>query len=359
MNILLIRLSSMGDVIHVLPALRALRISFPKATIGWVVEDAHAQLLSGLPEIDRLYVISKRRSHGSWKEQWNLAREMRSRLREVHWDVAIDFQGLWKSLRVARWSGAKRLLGYAPNPEKTHWFYTDKVPLPTMNRHAVDRHLDLIGLLGCSVRYASYRGEFERDFTLPIQPSHRMKADEILSGLKLPADQPRVLLNFSARKPANQWGPGRFAELADRLLQEGLSPVLTGGPDDHDGEKVILDLLGKPLPSLVGKCGLLDLAAVMARFDVLVTGDTGPMHVAVCAGLPVVAVFGAANPVRTGPYSPTAVVLQEPYQCQPCYRRECKFKQHPAPCMVDITAEQVLQEVNRFCLRPSSRSLSL
>lgn len=359
MNILLIRLSSMGDVIHVLPALRALRTSFPKATLGWVVEDTHAQLLSGLPEIDRLYVVSRSRSHGSLKGQWHLAREMRSRMRQVPWDVAIDFQGLWKSLRVARWSGAKKILGYTPSPEKTHWFYTDTIRLQTMNRHAVDRHLDLLGLLGCSVRYASHRGEFERDFSLPIQPAHRMKADELLSGLKLLPGQPRVLLNFSARKPANQWGYTRFAELADRLLQEGFSPVLTGGPEDHEGEKAILDLLGKPLPSLVGKCGLLDLAAVMTQFDVLVTGDTGPMHVAVSAKLPVVAIFGPANPARTGPYSPTAVVLQEPFHCQPCYLRECKFKQHPAPCMLEITAEQVLMEVKRMCLNrlPESHTL--
>jgi heptosyltransferase I len=349
MNILIIRLSSMGDVIHVLPALRALRTSFPDATLGWVVEDAHAQLLSGLSEIDRLYVISRSRSHGSWREQRVLAREMRSRLREIEWDVAIDFQGLWKSLRVARWSGAKRILGYAPSSEKTHWLYTDRVRLATMDRHAVDRHLDLLGVLGCSVRYASHRGEFERDFSLPVQPSHRVKAEEVLFSLSLPPGQPRVLLNFSARKPANQWGHERFAELANRLIEEGFAPVLTGGPDDREGERAILELVGKPLPSLVGKCGLLELAAVMTHFDVLVTGDTGPMHVAVCASLPVIALFGPANPVRTGPYSPTAVVLQEPYQCQPCYLRDCKFKQQPPPCLLEITAEQVLQEVRMIC----------
>ncbi len=349
MNILLIRLSSMGDVLHVLPALRALRTSFPEATLGWVVEDAHAQLLSGLPELDRLYVVARARSHGGWRERRALAKEMRSRLREVRWDVAIDFQGLWKSLMVARWSGAERILGYAPSPEHTHWFYTDKVHLPTLDRHAVDRHLDLLGTLGCAVRYASHRGEFRRDFSLPIQPSQRAKAEEILTGLDLPAGRPRVLLNFSARKPANQWGVERFAELANLLIGEGYAPVLTGGSDDREGEKAILEAVGRPLPSLVGKCNLLELAAVMTHFDVLVTGDTGPMHVAVSAGLPIVALFGPANPVRTGPYSPSAVVLQEPFHCQPCYARECKFKQLPPPCMIEITADQVLLEVLKAC----------
>lgn len=339
----------MGDVIHVLPALRALRTAFPEATLGWVVEDVHAQLLSGLPELDRLYVIPRAKSHGSWRQRRQLAREMRTRLREVHWDVAIDFQGLWKSLIVAWWSGADRILGYAPSPEKTHWFYTDKVVLPTMDRHAVDRHLDLLGALGCPVRYASHRGEFERDFSLPIQPAHRSKVEGLLKAMDLPPGQPRVLLNFSARKAANQWGPQRFAELADLLQTEGFTPVLTGGPDDRDGEKVILDLVGKPLASLVGKCGLLELAAAMQHFDVIVTGDTGPMHVAVSAGLPVVALFGPANPVRTGPYSPSAVVIQEPFECQPCYTRGCKFKQQPPPCMAEITTEQVLIEVKRAC----------
>ncbi len=140
MNILLVRLSSLGDILHVLPSLRALRQSFPGARLGWVVEDSFKDLLSGLPELDHLYILSRERSRGSWKEQLQLGREMKSRLQQVPWDVAIDFQGLWKSLRVCRWARAKRVLGYSPSPERTHFLYTDPVPLPSMDRHAVDRH---------------------------------------------------------------------------------------------------------------------------------------------------------------------------------------------------------------------------
>ena len=108
----------MGDVIHTLPALRALRRSFPDSTIGWVVEDNHAEVLSGLPEIDRLYILPRKRLKSGWRSRFRLAGEMKTRMREVRWDVAIDFQGLWKSLMVARWSGARRRLGYAPSHEK-------------------------------------------------------------------------------------------------------------------------------------------------------------------------------------------------------------------------------------------------
>jgi lipopolysaccharide heptosyltransferase I len=346
MNILLIRLSSLGDVLHVLPALRALRTSFPTATLGWVVEDAFATLLYGLPELDHLYVLSRAKSH-SWWHHRSVATDMRHRLRTVKWDLAIDFQGLWKSLRIARWSGARQIVGYAPSSEHTHWFYTDQVRLPTMDRHAVDRHLDLVSALGCSVRHAHQRDEFERDLSLPLLPEHHRQAKEIVSSLNLPSDRPCILLNFSARKPSNRWGNERFCQLAQTIYEEGMTPVLTGGPADLNDAVEIQRLSGGELPSLVGKCTLPELAALMPHFDVMVTGDTGPMHIAALMGLPVIALFGPANPVRTGPYSTRAVVLQERRSCLPCYARQCKFKKEPPPCMLDLSVELVQSEIRR------------
>lgn len=354
MNILLVRLSSLGDILHVLPSLRALRQSFPSATIGWVVEDSFQDLLSGLPELDRLYILSRSRSHGSWREQSQLGREMKNRLQEIPWDVAIDFQGLWKSLRICNWANAKRTLGYAPSPEKTHHFYTDPVRLPSMDRHAVDRHLDLVSTLGCSIHSASYRGEFHRDFSLPLTPANRSCAEVILTELDLPAGAPRVLLNFSARKPANRWGVDRFAELADALHQKGIIPVLTGGPDDREEAREILERVSTPLRSIVARGRLLDLAALMPSFDAVITGDTGPMHIAVAMQVPVVALFGPANPVRTGPYSPDAVVLQMARDCQPCYARHCKFKKQPPPCLTDISVDYVVSTILETLQQKSS-----
>lgn len=345
MNLLILRLSSMGDVIHTLPALRALRASFPDATIGWVVEDAHSTVLRGLPEIDRLYLLDRARMRGGWRARRTLAAEMKERLRAVRWDVAIDFQGLWKSLLVARWSGAQRILGYSPSPERTHWLYTDRVHLPTMDRHAVDRNLDLIAALGASVRHADSRTEFERDFTLPVGPGDEGRAIEILQTLNPPDSSPRILLNFSARKEANRWGTKQFAMLARRLLEEGCFPILTGGPDDLVEEQEIQSIAGAAIPSIVGKCNLMQLAALMKRVDLLVTGDTGPMHIAAAMHLPILALFGPANPVRTGPYSPSSQVIQKPRDCQPCYARHCKFGEEPPPCLLDITVEEVMNEI--------------
>jgi len=353
MNILLVRLSSMGDVIHTLPAFRALRDSFPEATLGWAVEDSHSELLSGLPGLDHLYIVSRKRMKNGWKSRLDLAREMRGLMREADWDLAIDFQGLWKSLWVARWSGAKRIAGYAPSPEKTHWFYSDRVRLPSMDRHAVDRNLDLIASLGASVRHAETRSDFERDFSLPITPSHRMKASSLLAELQVENGAKRILLNFSARKPANRWGAEGFANLACALRERGYSPILTGAPGEEGEAEAVQPSLDNPIPSLVGKCSLLELAAVMEKAVALITGDTGPMHVAVSVGLPVVALFGPANPVRTGPYSPSAVVLQKPRECQPCYGRHCKFGQEPPPCMLDISVEEVVERVEEVLGLPS------
>ncbi|MCA9417151.1 MAG: glycosyltransferase family 9 protein, partial [Candidatus Omnitrophica bacterium] len=265
MNLLILRLSSMGDVIHTLPALRALRQSFPDATIGWVVEDAHSTVLRGIPEIDRLYILNRSRLKGGWNEKRLLAKEMKSRLREVEWDVAIDFQGLWKSYLVARWSKATRILGYAPSPEKTHWLYTDPVRLPTMDRHAVDRNLDLIQTLGASVRHAETRTDFRRDFSLPVSPGDETAAEQVLTSLGVPPGNPKILLNFAARKEANKWGTRRYASLAKALLEEGMTPILTGGPSDVEEAKEIQNLIGEPVPSIVGKCNLMQLAAIMER----------------------------------------------------------------------------------------------
>lgn len=345
-NVLILRLSSMGDVIHTLPALRALRTSFPSAQIGWVVEDAHASILSGLEEIDRLYILPRKRMRKGWRGWWEVREDLRARLRQVSWDIAIDFQGLWKSLLVARWSGAKRIFGYAPSPERTHWFYSDRVHLLTMDRHAVDRNLDLVAALGASVRHAYSRSDCERDFTLPIGPGDRQEAADLLASLQLPDGKRRVLLNFSARKPANQWGSERFAELARRLRETGMVPILTGGPDDTALEEEIQSRIDTPVPSIVGKCSLLQLAAFMKHMDALVTGDTGPMHIAVSAGLPMVALFGPANPVRTGPYAPDSVVLQKLRNCQPCYGKTCKFGQQPPPCLLDISVQEVLDRIS-------------
>ncbi len=356
MNLLILRLSSMGDVIHTLPALHAIRQSFPEATIGWVVEDAHSAVLKGIPEIDRLYILDRSRLKGGWSSRKRLAKEMKSQLRDLDWDIAIDFQGLWKSLLVARWSKARRIVGYAPSSEKTHWFYSDPVRLPTMERHAVDRNLDLVETIGAKIRRAESRTEFERDFPLPLGSGDYTAANDLLASLEIPDGVPKILLNFSARKEANKWGTKQYARLAHALKEEGMSPILTGGPADVEEEKEIQTLSGEPIPSVVGKCNLMQLAAFMNRMDVFVTGDTGPMHIAAAMKLPIVALFGPANPVRTGPYAPDSVVLQKPRDCQPCYARHCKFGEEPPPCLLDITVEEVVETIQSQLLERGSAS---
>ncbi|MCA9412171.1 MAG: glycosyltransferase family 9 protein, partial [Candidatus Omnitrophica bacterium] len=130
-------------------------------------------------------------------------------------------------------------------------------------------------------------------------------------------------------------------------LEEGMTPILTGGPSDIEEEQEIQNLIGAPVPSIVGKCKLMQLAAIMERADLLVTGDTGPMHIAAAMELPIVALFGPANPVRTGPYAPDSIVFQKPRDCQPCYARHCKFGEEPPPCLLDITVEEVVGEIQK------------
>jgi lipopolysaccharide heptosyltransferase I len=351
-NVLIVKLSSLGDVIHTLPAAQAIRAAWPHCRLGWVVETDQASLLHRQPFLDEVVEWDRRR-WGSWPG-------FLRRLRRTRWDVAIDFQGLFRSGLVTFLSGASRRVGYSPGRELAHWFYTDGVPIDGLRRHAVDRYLDLAGRLGTPLpggleaapgAVHEPRGAPSSDgtalFPLPSSEEDRAAVRLWLQRHGYQADRHRlVVLNPHSRRDANRWPPDQFAGLARGLLANpAIRVVLAGGTVARATCDRIAGQLGDGVWRADGAFSLPRTAALFREAGVVVTGDTGPMHMAVAVGTPVVALFGPTSPQLTGPYAADAIVLDKQIECAPCLERRCPLKYDPPKCMELITVEEVYDAV--------------
>jgi lipopolysaccharide heptosyltransferase I len=364
-NVLIVKLSSLGDVIHTLPAAQALRTRFPQARLGWAVESAHAAVLAGQPFLDEVIVWQRGRRGG-------LASFVR-RLRRTRWQLAVDFQGLFRS-GLASWaSGAKQRVGFGRRREFAHWWYTERVPMLPAEAHAVERSLELARWLGaefaapppqrayvqagCAAGTRQSSGGVPtpfapaRWFPLYPGPTHRAEAEGWLRQHGLARlSQPLVLLHPHCRKPANVWPAARFAALARTLMARGCKVVLIGGLAAQEA----CGAVAAAAPGVLradGRLSLLGSAVLMGSSAVVVTGDTGPMHIAAAVGTPIVALFGAASPLRTGPYTDRAEVITATLPCQPCFGRYCRLGYVQPACMELITVPKVLAAVERALAR--------
>lgn len=339
-RILMVKLSSLGDVLHTLPAGQLLRAALPDAHLGWVVERSHADLLERQPWLDERLVWER----GSRGAGIQLVRQLRA----ARWDVAIDFQGLLRSALIARLSGARQVFGHAPTKEHAHWLYHRRIPLATMDRHAVDRSLDLatavVERLGArSLGLPPSRPRF------PLFPADadREAVDCWLAERGYRQGDRLVLLNPHCRKAANRWPTERFTALAAKLLTvPGVRVAVVGS----GVARAVCDAIAAPLADRIwradGVFGLLAASELIRRADAFVTGDTGPMHIAAAVGAPIVALFGPANPLRTGPYTDQAQVIYKRLECSPCYARDrCPLGHATPACLAEIGAHEVYAAV--------------
>jgi lipopolysaccharide heptosyltransferase I len=291
MRLLIVRLSSLGDVIHALPiAANAKRAG---AEVAWLVEPAYRGILEANPDVARVFVADTkrwRRSPFAPGTASDLARLGRS-LREFAPDRTLDAQGLWKSALLARSAGAP-VIGFAAadRKEPASALLCDEPVRPFPGGHVVDRNLALAEAAGIPIRYRSPDAGF-----LLRRPS-----PEAVSFL---ADQPTPFAVYhpGAGRPEKTWGEARFAALAELLsAAAGLSPVVSWGPGDEERALRMAALLpgARVLPLLP----LEGLAQIAARASLFVAGDTGPLHLADALGVATLALFGPTDPVRNGPY---------------------------------------------------------
>lgn len=341
-SILIVKLSAIGDVVHSLPLLESLRKNFPAAKIDWVVEEESSQIIDAHKCIDRV-IVSRRKS---WQRRFFKKGERSTALGEIfrflrelrseEYDLVIDLQGLFKSGILTGLSRGKRKIGASGGREGSPLFLTER-PYPVdYDQHAVDRYLKIIEYLQCHQN--SWEG------MIPIRDSDRRAVDQLVfgNGIQHPTF---VAINPMARWVTKLWDLHRFANLADRLQKElSCRVVFTGSGDDRVYVGKIIDRMeGKPV-NLTGLTTLKELAYLYSRCGLLVSTDTGPMHIAAAMGCPVLALFGPTAPWRTGPYGDAHGVIREEIDCGPCFKKRCSH----VTCMKNISVEEVFDRAKTF-----------
>ncbi len=320
-KILIVKPSSLGDIVHSLPFLNALSKCFPEAKIHWVVAQGFEELLEGHPMIHKLWIIKK----DSWKNiryAGHTIREVNLLFRELKqekYDLVIDLQGLLRSGVITSATGSPVRIGFKEAREGSRIFYTHTVK-GGKNIHAVDRYLNIAGFLGCDVAEISF----------PFPPLRS-------SSSFIP--HPSSFGNFAVLVPGARWKTKRwpaeeFARLASRLP---MKTVIVGSEGDSDIAEMIVSRSDGKAVSFAGKTELVDLIDMMRRAQFVVSNDSGPMHIAAALGIPVFAIFGPTDPARTGPYGPGHTIIRSNAPCAPCFRRSC----NDVKCMKGISADQV------------------
>ena len=327
-RLLVVKTSSIGDVIHALPVVQAIKEAAPRLTLGWVVRRRCADVLRGNPFIDRLYVMPDRPSLGE-------LRALRAELRADRYEIALDMQGLFLS-GLATWlSGAPVRAGWDRNREANALFLTHPIiPGRARDRHEVDLLYGFAEALGVHVAHP----EFTPQTYLAAEGAGR--AGEWLAGLP----RPRIALNVGASRAYKRWPVERWASVARALTISGSGVVFVGDRNDAQAVAEILPGLAAGYVDLAGETTLRELASVLAACDLLVTADTGPMHIAVAVGTPVVALFGATDPARHGPYGARNVVLHDPAPGAVVPGKR-PSDEAGAACLARITPEDVLAAV--------------
>lgn len=335
MNILIVKLSAIGDVIHTLPSLTALRKLYPEAHITWVVEEAAADIVKNHPGLDAV-LVSRRKSWIKYFRKGKIYRALREiqaflkELRRRPYDLVIDFHGLLKSALIVLLSGGKRKLGYASLQELSGLFYNEKIP-EDMNKHAVDRYLDFPRYLGAKTG--------RPEFTLPSDNTAQAKVQSLLEKHHL-EDKKFVAVNPVAYWETKLWDNEKFARLADAIKTKLNVEVVFTGSDKESIEEIVALMKSKTV-NLGGETTLPELACLYKKAQLVITTDSGPMHLAAAAGIPVIALFGPTDPQRTGPYGEGHTIIRADLPCSPCFLKKCPTKK----CMRDISPEQVFTVV--------------
>lgn len=334
-KILIIKPSSLGDVIHALPFLQVMRDSFPLAKLDWVIARGIDGILEGHPMVNRLVIIDK----DSWKHLRNASstflewRWLLHDLRHEGYDLVIDLQGLLRSGLLARATGAPFRLGFEEAREGSTLLYTHRIR-GGEDVHAVDRYLRIASALGLDVS--------ETGFPMPL-----FKESPQVSAIKREAGTYAVIAP-GARWTTKKWPAERFGAVASMLP---VNSVIAGAMSDREASQTIEALSGGKARSVAGKTTLKELVSLIKDAEVLISNDSGPMHIAAALRKPVVAVFGPTNPGRTGPYGPGHLIVQADVSCAPCYKKHCKGM----ACMDRVSVAQVCDGVKRILDRKEHR----
>lgn len=336
MKILLVRLGALGDIVHAIPVAVALRQTYPDARIDWLVSAKHSDILDLVPALSGRIVVNDRGGASGGSTLMGALRE----IRRVEYDVAIDLQGLIKSAVMARASGARRVIGFNARYAReslARLFYTEThdpggagLYAPSETRHVVTINLGLLAPLGIQVARPS--------FDLSVTTSAAVAAAIQKVGGHF------ALLNTGAAWPNKRWPPSHLGALARALrARHGLGSIVLWGPGERAlGDEVVA--LAEGAAVLAPQTTIADVAALAAQASVMVSGDTGPTHIASAVGTPLVGIYGPTRPERNGPLGEDDESVSRASVCVCHHLRQCRRERM---CLLDIDVEEVLAAVER------------
>ena len=342
-RILLIKPSSLGDVVRTLPILAGLRQRYPHAQISWMLRPDCAQLIRGAAALDEIIEFDRRR-FGKMLYNWAAASEWRrflKYLRARRFDLVLDLQGLLRSGFMSWACRTPVRVGFAQAREFASLFYTHRIPAPPQPEHVVETYWRFAEFLGF--------GTTSKVFAVPIPDSARQTAQTLLGAQTWSPTGGYAVLLPGGTEPAKCWPAERFGALATHLAQDyDMAVVLLGaGRREQAVAALVNHRANESTINLVGKTSLKEAAAILERARVVVGNDSGPLHIAAALAVPTVGLYGPTNPYVVGPYGQMDGLVQT--GAQTCRRgRYSHRKEHQMP---NISVEQVLKAVERKLAR--------
>lgn len=322
---LIVRLGSLGDVIHAIPVAAALRDRYPDARIDWLSDPRYVELLALVRGVDTVVPVDTRRVAPVLRT----VRELRRR----RYDAVIDLQGLVKSALLARVCGAARTIGFPAGHLRepvARSFYTE-TPEPGAARHVIAKNLALAAALGADTSRIVF----------PIAIPSSAVAERMASEA---GDGGYVLVNPGAAWPNKRWPPDRFGAAAASMRERyGLRSLVLWGPGEESLAAAVV-AASAGAADVAPATTIRDLVDLSHRARLMVSGDTGPLHIAAAVGTPIVALFGPTWPERNGPWSPADVTVSRNGECVCHYERRCRRER---PCIEDVTVDDVLTAIGR------------
>jgi len=344
-KILIVKVSAIGDVIHTLPALNAIRKHYPDASITWLVEEDAAPLVQGHKALDRVLVSKRKRWLKAFrslsflntiKEVYEFIKE----LRDTRYDIVLDFQALLKSGILIALARGRRKIGFGKgleHMEHSYIFLNEHIPAVDMEIHALSRGMMLLHAVGIPANEVEYK--------LPVSNHDRKKIDKLMKQHGINGLKSFIAINPVAKWETKLWPNEKFAELADTLIDRyDMKIVFTGGIKDYSINQAITSSMKGRAINFAGKTTLTELAALYEKATLLISTDTGPMHLGAAMGTPVVALFGPTASWRTGPYGLGHQIITAELECSPCFKRCCET----IACMHQISVAQVLEAASKI-----------
>lgn len=339
-KILIIKLSALGDLVHTLPVPRALRKEYPDSYIVWMIEERYQELLYNNPDIDEIITIRTKVWRKKWsKETFNEIQQTVNNLRQKKFDIVFDLHGLIKSGIIAMLSGAKTKIGFHKNncKEKVSSIFTNiKGPYMAGGIHVVDMYLTLVqSTLGVKTDV--------KQFPICIPEAQEQKIEGFFQSHPELTANPIVGINPGAGFESKLWKMERFAKLSDRIANEmGYSILLLWGPGEEQKAKQIAK-------SMEEKCWVApattiqESIALYKRLELLVSCDSGPLHLCSALDVPTVSLFGPTDPVRNGAYGLYHKAVYKMLPCSFCWKKKCHLGTDE--CMQEITVDDVFEAV--------------